>query len=214
MTSTRPLMALAESNIAESNEPLIHNEAGFPGFKEIIYVGDDKLQDAQNLASAIQKAAVNNETNKIELGNLLDFVRDNKNLALSNTINVSFDSKTSTAELINKIASAVLIILGLPVDEQNLIQYESAISQAFYNLRCQLYNNWFSITSSSLSETSYVYNILFLTEKENMLFALPLILTVELDTSKEGMLNQTPKNIFSYKIKLKGLKIMNYDFNR
>ncbi|NDI34565.1 hypothetical protein [Chengkuizengella sediminis] len=179
-------------------------------FKEFIFVEEEKMQEAQKLSLDIQQAAMDVETNEIQLGNVIDFTQNREDLALAGTLNLTFESEMTTDTAVHQAATMILFHLELEPTEQNLELYEAAISEAFLNLKDQVDNHWMNIISDphSKNHTTYTYNMIFLVEKESVLLALPFIFTTELNASKEQVLNLSGNESFHFKVALKGVKMI------
>ncbi|MBS7531368.1 hypothetical protein IC619_012775 [Hazenella sp. IB182353] len=210
--ATITLMTFSNSNAmtisAESN--VVKKTADISQFKEFIFVSNHKYEDAEKLVQDMEQAAIDSQTNKISLGNLIDFSKEREDLALQGTINLKFSGANQVSSLIEQIADQTLFHLGLPFTNANRELYQEKISNAFINLKEQEHMDWFDIHSDgdSNSPTTYTYNMVFLIERDAVFLALPLILTVEIDTTEEKVLNLTKNDFINYELRQRGLRIM------
>ncbi|NBI29167.1 hypothetical protein [Chengkuizengella marina] len=200
------LISSSMISLAKNEEGKQDEAKDSPRFKEVILVGEEKLAEARQLSLDIQQAAVDAETDEISLGNLLGFTQERADLVYAGALNVDVEKRITTTQAFEETAATILPALGIT---QNVDLYQAAISEAFIQLQDQVGNRWFTILSNGPNQhTTYTYNMLFLVEKGSLLMALPLILTVDLDASKEKVLQLRGHEIFDFKIGLQGLEIM------
>ncbi|WP_240666734.1 hypothetical protein [Longirhabdus pacifica] len=207
------IVVMTKDNEVDASVPAKLSTAtavNYPYFNAFIAVGED-TEPAQNLSILIQNNAFDIDKNAVDFDALTTYVSQQSKLGIVGTLNHTFESSQKTSDVMDGVTSSILQNLQIPQSDENVALYRSFVADAFIDLKDQLDKGWFTFTPSDNElKTKYTYNTLFIVKKNQFLYAMPSVLTVEVDASKEEVLNLSESDAYDYKVNIKGLKILSF----
>ncbi|WP_164931564.1 hypothetical protein [Longirhabdus pacifica] len=212
IASTKNIQSIATTstsvngNIVSLSETVKSEE-----FRRFHDVGVDRVEGASLLMSKLQEGSLDETRSKMDFSSMIKFIQTQHDLAVTGTLKHSLSSSATVSETIDQVTDLVLSNLGLELTDKNKLEYRKVIKKAFIGLWSQEDEKWFHLSSANNENSSYSYFLMFVVERNGLLFTLPLELEVTANTSEFGILHMNENNTFNFDINLTGLKVLKMD---
>lgn len=143
---------------------------------------------------------------------LLSTTDDNEGIVDVGVVDQTISQTSSEVSvMVSKVIELLNSILHVTLTDTQKKSYEDSITEAFTNLSTQSEDTWIFWQHEEAHKTTYQYNIFFAmqnSETGNVMLALPMSLTINVNLEEERVLWITIRDKQSYEVNVQSIEVV------